>query len=157
LPKLRDHFGDDVGKQIAKLLNYHDTDTGELLERMNEQYCVAPIGGKARVITWEEEHGRQVATFYAFQDFRSLNDNKKLMVMQDDKEKYIGQGTWWLNHVERRQYKGLLFRPEEGEVIDDRLNLWRGWAIKPEQGCWKLLKRHIREVLANGDAKSFDY
>ena len=55
LPKLREHFGDDVGKQIAKLLNYRDTDTGELLERMNEQYCVVPISGKARVLTWEEE------------------------------------------------------------------------------------------------------
>jgi hypothetical protein len=157
LPKLRELFGDDVGKQIAKLLKYRDTDTGELLERMNEQYCVLPIGGKARVLAWEEERGRKVATFYSFQDFRALNDNKKLMVVSGETEKYIGHGTWWLNHVERRQYKGLVFKPDQGEIIDDRLNLWRGWAIKPDQGSWRLLLRHIYKVLANGDPKSFKY
>jgi Bifunctional DNA primase/polymerase, N-terminal len=53
-PKLIEYFSEDVVKQIAHILNYRETDTGELLERMNEKYCVVPISGKVRVVTWKE-------------------------------------------------------------------------------------------------------
>src|SRR5262249_18247591 len=49
LPKLIDLLGEEVAKQIAKLVEYREADTGELLERMNESYCVVPINGKVRV------------------------------------------------------------------------------------------------------------
>src|SRR5262249_14908050 len=39
----------------------------------------------------------------------------------------------------------------------DKLNLWRGWAINPQRGSWRRLRRHIYEVLANKDKKSFKY
>ncbi len=153
LPKLIEYFGEDVSKQIAHILNYRETDTNELLERMNEKYCIVPIKGKVRVVTWEEERGRQVAIFYGFDDFRALLDNKT--VPRGNKQ--IGLGSWWLYHADRRQYDGLVFKPDQPRVISNRLNLWRDWGIHPRPGSWRLLRRHIYLVLANKDKVSFKY
>ncbi len=153
LPKLIEYFGEDVSKQIAHILNYRETDTNELLERMNEKYCIVPIKGKVRVVTWEEERGRQVAIFYGFDGFRALLDNKT--VPRGNKQ--IGLGSWWLYHADRRQYDGLVFKPDQPRVISNRLNLWRDWGIHPRPGSWRLLRRHIYLVLANKDKVSFKY
>jgi hypothetical protein len=153
LPKLIEYLGEEIAKKIATFADYQEADAGELLERMNEKYCVVPISGKVRVVTWEEERGRKVPRFYGFEDFRGLLNNKK--VRKGNKQ--IGIGSWWLDHEERRQYDGLVFQPDQESVVDNRLNLWQGWAITPRKGSWRLLLRHIYRVLANGDKASFKY
>jgi hypothetical protein len=37
------------------------------------------------------------------------------------------------------------------------LNLWRGWGVEPKPGDWSLMRRHIKEVLAGGNAEAADY
>jgi hypothetical protein len=37
------------------------------------------------------------------------------------------------------------------------LNLWRGWGVEPRKGSWRLMQRHIVEVLANGSQAFEDY
>src|SRR5262249_33263689 len=152
LPKLIDLLGEEVAKQIAKLVEYREADTGELLERMNESYCVVPINGKVRVMAWEQDEGevRQTPVFYSFLDFGNLHNHKRVTEKQ-------GEGTWWLYNRERRQYGGLVFRPGQSSIVGDKLNLWRGWAINPQRGSWRRLRRHIYEVLANKDKKTFKY
>jgi hypothetical protein len=39
----------------------------------------------------------------------------------------------------------------------NRLNLWRGFGVTPKKGNWSLIRKHIKEVLANGDLKADDY
>jgi hypothetical protein len=52
----------------------------------------------------------------------------------------------------------LTFEPgDDAEVIDGKLNLWRGWGVKPIAGDWNLMREHIRLVLASGDQERFDY
>jgi hypothetical protein len=36
-------------------------------------------------------------------------------------------------------------------------NLWRGFGVDPKEGDWSLLRNHVHEVLANGDARFADY
>ena len=69
----------------------------------------------------------------------------------------IARGIWWLNNPLRRQYAGLVFIPGGAKVIDNDLNLWRGWGIEPKKGSWRLLRRHIYKVLANRNKGSFKY
>ncbi len=66
-------------------------------------------------------------------------------------------GHWWLKHRDRRQYEGITFQPGQGQEVDGRLNLWRGWGIEPRPGDWSLLRRHIEEVLAGGNKEAADY
>ena len=37
------------------------------------------------------------------------------------------------------------------------LNLWRGFAVVPRKGNWRLLLAHIKRVLAAGDPKAAEY
>jgi len=62
-----------------------------------------------------------------FADFGNLHMNKLVEVGN----KKVPLGKWWLNHPRRKQYAGLTFEPgSSAEVIDDKLNLWRGWGAK---------------------------
>jgi hypothetical protein len=45
----------------------------------------------------------------------------------------------------------------EGEVVTGRLNLWRGWGVPPEAGDWSLMRQHLVEVIAAGNAEAAEY
>jgi hypothetical protein len=101
------------------------------LAEMNERYCVVLDGGRTRVLTFEQysrrigrhQYVRNVPMFLGFDDFRNLHMNKLIPVGK----KYIPLGQWWLGHQDRRQYAGITFQPGGADVVDNRLNLWRGW------------------------------
>src|SRR5262249_115712 len=42
-------------------------------------------------------------------------------------------------------------------IIKGRLNLWTGWGVEPKEGDWSLLRRHIREVLADLNEPVYQY
>ncbi len=67
------------------------------------------------------------------------------------------QGTWWLNHRQRRQHRGITFQPGGEAVINDWLNIWQGWGVEPKAGDWSRIRAHIEEVLADGNAEFAEY
>ena len=131
------------------------------LHEMNNKYCVLPDGGKSRVLTFEQTtrrvdgkvYVRHVPTFLAFEDFRNLHLHKVIPAG----DKFVPVGHWWLKNPARRQYAGVIFEPCGPEVVDDRLNLWRGWGVDPKPGDWSKMREHIKQVLANGDAAADTY
>jgi hypothetical protein len=84
--------------------------------------------------------------------------NKYVRVESEDEVIKIPAGKYWLSAPGRRSYDAVVFDPGEAmEVWGNRLNLWRGFALIPRKGCWKLLRNHIYRVLANGDRKAGRY
>jgi hypothetical protein len=137
----------------------------ELLE-MNAQYCVVQDGGKVDVLMFERvvekigdyKHERLVPTFLTFQAFRNKYCNRVVFVTNSDGgSEPIPLGKWWLNHPERRQYDGLVFQPNGPSVINNHLNLWRGWGVAPQPGDWSLMQKHIKVVLASNDEDANTY
>jgi hypothetical protein len=128
-----------------------------VLVELNQKYCVVQDGGRVRVLTFERhvrkkgrrQHVRYVPTFLSFEDFRNLHRHKRVGRQH--------RGHWWLNNPRRRQYAGLTFEPGGAEVIDDKLNLWRGWGVEPKEGSWSLMQDHIFKVLASGIEEVADY
>lgn len=137
------------------------------LERMNDKYSVVLDGGKVSVLMFEKNveqigryrHERNVPMFLSFDDFRNLHCNRSVKVWDKDKKKdiHVPLGSWWLKHIRRRQYDGLVFEPSGESVIGGRLNLWRGWGIKPVQGDWSLMRQHIKDALASGNDGTLNY
>jgi hypothetical protein len=131
------------------------------LNALNAEYFVAPDGGRTLVVTFKKDRGREVATFFSFTDFRNLYMNRLVRIEAADEAKpdrYVRLGTWWLNHRNRRQYRGLVFEPgNSSQVVDGCFNLWRGWGVKPRRGDWSLMRAHIRLVLANSDPTRDEY
>jgi hypothetical protein len=57
----------------------------------------------------------------------------------------------------RRQYEGITMLPGAPELVDGKLNLYRGFAIKPKTGDWRLLRSHIENVIAGGHEEMARY
>ena len=144
------------------------------LLRLNDRHTVlGNQGGKCRILEFVRRptgirgQTRAVVSLQSFEDFRNRYMNKWVVVGQDKdgKDVQMPVGKWWLQNEHRREFHSLVFSPRDGEVVeaesgdpDERqLNLWRGFAVKPAPGDWSLMRKHIREVLADGDEASDSY
>jgi hypothetical protein len=142
-----------------------EAEKAERLSELNINNCVVLDGGKTMVLRFEQvEHiagGERyvylVPTFLRFGDFRNFYLNRRIQIETEKGTKWVDLGSWWLEHSQRRQYAGVIFRPAGASVINNRLNLWTGWGAEPKQGDWSLLRKHIREVLAAGDEDVYKY
>jgi hypothetical protein len=128
----------------------------ELLAELNADHCVVLDGARTMVLRFEEteydaggEHYIiRVPTFLRFTDFCNLYLHRRIKVDEDRSKDW---GKWWLTHPLRRQYRGVIFRPGAKQVVNGKLNLWRGWGVEPKRGEWGLLREHMYEVLAARD------
>jgi Family of unknown function (DUF5906)/RepB DNA-primase from phage plasmid len=158
--KYEGRIGAEVERVYDKIEENQRTNDSKLAE-MNEKYCVVLDGARTRVLTFEQysrrvgrhQYVRFVPTFLGFEDFRNLHMNKFVTVGDE----VLQLGHWWLRHPNRRQYAGITFQPGGGDVVDNRLNLWRGWGVEPKQGDWSLMRDHIRQVIALNDEEVLVY
>jgi Family of unknown function (DUF5906) len=142
-----------------------EAEKAERLSELNINNCVVLDGGKTMVLRFEqvehiaggERYVHLVPTFLRFGDFRNFYLNRRIQIETEKGTKWVDLGSWWLEHSQRRQYAGVVFRPAGAPIINGRLNLWTGWGVQPKQGDWSLLRRHIREVLAAGDESVYQY
>src|SRR5262249_25120817 len=94
---------------------------------------------------------------------------KVLEISGDDGKpttKKVPLGTWWLNHLRRRQYDGgQRFMPQhDGEVVGNTLNLFEGFAVDPRKpagasganGCGLFLE-HGFKIICSGNEEHWDY
>jgi hypothetical protein len=113
------------------------------------------------VLTWERWEINQrvmVPSFQTFGDFQNRYKNRYVQRQTDDGLKHIAAGKYWLASSDRVTYDKVAFEPGEPEVLEgNRLNLWRGFAVQPRKGGWRLLLRHIYRVLGAGDRKAGRY
>ncbi|MGH1571880.1 primase-helicase family protein [Methylobacterium sp. P31] len=128
------------------------------LNVLNEKYCVVRDGSKVSVLMFERQrqkgHAREVPVYLSFADFRNLLLNRSVRVSEDKK---VPLGHWWLKHPERKEFSGVTFEPGGAREVDGYLNLWRGWGVEPKAGDWSRMRRHIREVLADGNEAADEY
>ena len=69
----------------------------------------------------------------------------------------VALGPWWLAHRDRLQFREVTFRPGEPKVVHECLNLWQSWGVEAKPGDWSLIREHIVEVLAGGNAEFAEY
>jgi len=65
----------------------------------------------------------------------------------------------WMGNRSRVGVRQVTFEPGLPRHFDGKLNLWTGWGIEPGEtsdGC-ELFLNHVREVIASGDQKSYEY
>lgn len=124
------------------------------LAEMNDKHAViANYGGRCMIMI-------QVPGGVDFQrkrDFLDSIDHQKIKFeLPGGKEKSIGVGTWWFNHIRRRQYNRVVFEP--GLEMEGDLNLWRGFAHEAIEGeNHKRYLEHMFENVCSGVQEHFDY
>jgi hypothetical protein len=126
-----------------------------VMAELNRDNCVVLDGARTRVLRFEEvEHDAggehyvyRVPTFLRFEDFRNLYLNRHIAANGE----ITDIGKYWLTHKDRRQYPGIVFKPNGEPIINGKLNLWTGWGVTPRRGEWGLMREHIFEVCAARD------
>ncbi|MBU0645034.1 MAG: hypothetical protein KKA78_17795 [Alphaproteobacteria bacterium] len=161
-----------AAEQIAKARDAVAEDTDPLLIEMNARHALLThVAGAARISEFANELLNPEATDPAKQrwrwvvymqnasDFRLTHSNRSVRVGEDKDGNDVRKplGDEWLRWRGRRTHRALTFDPGAGEVVGDKLNLWRGFAVEPKPGDWGLMRRHILEVLADGDQEVADY
>jgi len=136
------------------------------LAEMNEQFFVVADEGSRCVVgffrqpppTVPGQPPRLELGTQSFTDFRHrfLNHLVDAGVAPQGNPRTLALGDWWLRHPRRRQYERVEFVPE-GDVPPGVLNLWQGFAVRPERGPWPRLARHLLEVVAAGDREALRY
>lgn len=123
---LREFLGDD--KIVNRMLEWAGNEVATMLQEFNEKYAVVAIEGKFRIAatTPLEPSGQPV--FYTKDDF--LNFTAVDCITGGD-GKPIPKSKIWLKSPKRRTYNTVDFVPgvEDPEGV---LNLWTGWAVKPD-------------------------
>jgi hypothetical protein len=129
----------------------------DAVKEMNNKHAViGNLGGKCIVMEFVPGPDGRL-TELSYQTFGSIRERySNRYVMSGGKP--TGLAQHWLSHPNRRQYEGLDLIPEGPQLLPNGyLNLWRGWGVDAKPGRWPLLRRHVEEVLANGDARFADY
>jgi hypothetical protein len=133
------------------------------IKLMNDKHAViSNLGGKCVVMEWVPSlitKGGEELEYQSFASFRERYLNRYFhWADARGRTESAPLAPYWLAHAARRQYEGLDLVPNGPQVLLGRkLNLWRGWGVQPRKGSWKLMRRHVAEVLANGNAKFEDF
>jgi hypothetical protein len=129
---------------------------GRLLAEMDKNFWLMRKQSKTRIMSWRPSGHRYRRLLPAYQtkaDFELLHANK--IVNYNGKPTPITE--LWFTNPFRVTYDGDIYAPDAPRIVDNRLNLWTGWGCEPRPGDWSLMRRHIYEVLANGDKEVGDY
>jgi hypothetical protein len=137
----------------------------DAMAAMNEQHVIENVGNKTVIASWEPSPtnlNRRVLVFQGKDSFLLRYSNRSVQIEISNgvggyKLLRLPIGTWWLSHRDRRQHRGVTFRPGALEVVSECLNMWQGWGVVPKAGDWGLIREHIEEVIAGGNKEFADY
>ncbi len=141
-------------------------DWDDALEAVNGRHAIIEnYGGKTVIASWEPstvDPSRNEVVFQSKESFLLRYSNRYVTTDLSDGRGGIRElsqplGHWWLNHRQRRQHRGITFQPGGAPVINDCLNVWQGWGVEARPGDWSLIRAHIEEVLADGNAEFAEY
>jgi hypothetical protein len=123
-------------------------------DQLNKEHAIVMAGGKCRVLNEIINDGQPDFTLSAVYDFHNYYANAKVPIYRvktdgslEEKEEKISH--LWFESKNRRQYKSIIFDPQNTDT--DYYNLWRGFAIKEKEGDWSKFKNHIENIICNGD------
>jgi hypothetical protein len=138
-----------------------------LLAVMNNRHAIIDnVGNKTMIACWEPspiDPSRQLVVFHNKESFLLRYSNRSAKITIPNKSGALVEidvpiGPWWLAHQSRAQFRGIIFQPNAPRVVNNGLNLWRGWGFsKPRPGDWSLIRKHIKTVLADNNPEFAEY
>lgn len=130
------------------------------LIQLNEKYSViGDMGGKCLVLSWvpsKADRRLKVPSFQSFKSFSERFGNRYVKINNESKP----LGAYWLRWPGRNGFEGIDLVPNGPPVLENgALNLWGGFAVEARAAPagWPLMRRHICEVLAEGDPEGAEY
>lgn len=160
IPALIRIVGEAVVEKLRSWLELEEAPPSWLTE-MNERYFVVHENGRTCVYenARAELLNRDVLIRFEFSDLKKLFMNSPVECGRRQSGVPIvkDRATAWLEHPNRHQYiDGITFDPTES-CPPSKFNLWRGFAITPSPGDWRLMDAHLRDVICCGVEEHYEY
>jgi len=144
------------------------------LDLINQQYAVIYMGDGVRIVHRGYSSIRQWTTkFFTKQDFELKLKNQFLPYVVWSNHatprqllKIKPAATVWLEWSKRREYKGVVFNPDNKIQLSNVpqqlpntkfYNLYLGLANPGKPGTWPMIKDHIYEIWCKKDKAAFEY
>jgi hypothetical protein len=149
---------DDVAAARETLREHATTeDPAAALAQLLTKHSIVLVGGSARITSWSRrEGGATVLELVNEAGFKLFYKHLRMMVPNPAGGNVeVALTSQFFQKASR--YKGLVFAPGAGDVVDGKLNMWRGFGVQAAAGVWKLMRAHIVGVLAAGDDELAEY
>jgi hypothetical protein len=127
------------------------------IAELNKTYAVVNIGEKVAILKQgKTADGRPDLSFMAVSHFETwMRNRSKLLTNPDGKPKSMALAKYWLEHPQRRQFDGVVFRPLKD--VPGYFNLWTGFAVSPRPGCCDKFLAHIKDNICRGSDELFGW
>ena len=125
-----------------------------VFEDMNSQYAMGVYFGKVHIFDFSVIDDLSLPDFETMtvSDFELLTSNDKVKVPGKKGDIWVPKSKFWINHPDRRTYRMTDFLPGMAKEVDGKLNLWRGWAVKPSSsGSIDAWMRHVDRFICGGN------
>jgi phage/plasmid-associated DNA primase len=132
------------------------------MQALNNKFAVGSLGGHTVVVEHNgvDFNGRRCYSFKKVEEFKSFWSHEVWIVEYSNKNgtesKQMNLMHQWLKYPDRKTYTAIVFCPGE-TMPEDYLNLWQGFAIKPQAGDCSLFWDHMLDVICFGDGDAFQY
>ena len=149
----------EAGEKIPGLVD-HEAELAAAIEELNSKYFVLANEGQTVVAEelYDEVLERNRLVFWKDRDLVLYFKNRKVAVgVKPDGSPILKDlGSVWLDHPHRRTYSRMALIPT-GPCPEGTYNLWRGFGVEPRPGEWPLIRRHLLEVICDGDQSAYDW
>lgn len=149
---LRKGIPAEHGQIVDRIMHWVGPPEASIFMQYNERFCVVNAGGKFRVAETDVTPG-SAPVFYQKSDFLGLYGTEKADI---DGERVSVAGMW-LGSGRRRVCHSVDFLPGQ-EDTGSILNLWTGWAVKPDKdkSCKAWLEL-LHDTMCGGDEALYNW
>ena len=144
------------------------------VSEFNKEYAIVLNSTKTLVMkATPNEDGRIERVYLSLDAFRNLYLNETIKTGEKENKKtgeitdiFDTKANAWLRHYDCLKYKdGVIFEPSryangievKKQIYGNKLNLWGGYSVEPKQGEWRLLDKHIKDVICSCDTECIEY
>lgn len=122
--------------------------------RLNQRHAVVTLDGKEVILTekydWQGLYSG--VAFSSPSDLTLKYENERTRLGKKD----VSIAEAWRQHPRRRQYERVIFEPGDVQAPGS-FNLWRGFAVAPQEGDCSLYLTHLFENICNRDQRLYEY
>ncbi|MBN9488267.1 MAG: hypothetical protein J0H44_13610 [Alphaproteobacteria bacterium] len=162
----RDATAERVRKEVEAAADEHNQKRAARVAELNEKYQVVNDRGKVLVV--ERPYDPMLNRFriqaMRFEDFEKLFRKEQIQVgfkknrKGEDVPEFMGVGSYWLKHPDRKTYDGGLILDPSGKVArPNQMNLWRGFNVEPREGSCIRFREHLLNNICGGVEEHFNY